>query len=113
MDDTLICPICQSRFFTEQIFSVKTSQYIKRICNISNHFLYILFNKSTQKVELMKFSTDPNFSTYVENDYINSISHIDLMRNSIPMTISCPLIIPDFPNFPILKGIINKYTIIS
>lgn len=111
MIDTLNCPICNNRLknkkFNEHYLHIanNVSNYIERTCKSGmNHSLQFFTEESTKKVHLLKVSLSPNYSRFIEIDYLNSKCRISCLKMGQPEYIELKKIIaPDFPNLSILK----------
>lgn len=120
MDDVLICPICDNKMRTyhlknKQLHSVKkTANYAERLCNGHNHIVQFWADKATKKVDLIKISLKPNYSRFVEIDFVNKKCRIACATEGEYEYIEIPrVLVPDFPHLTELKKIINLFVVFS
>lgn len=111
MDDCLACPICANKLknikFCNKFFSppLSNSNYIIRTCHAGmNHSLQFYFNDDSKLIDFLKISLSPNYSKYIEIDFLNKKSRINCYKNGKHEYISIPKMIkPDFPALTKLK----------
>ncbi len=111
MRDTLHCPICfhQLKSTRAQLKKLananKTAHYIHRTCMGKPHQLSFYSDKTTNRIDWIKFSPNLDYSTFVEISFVNETSIISLYKDSkeIMRIELSELIIPDFPSLENLK----------
>lgn len=116
MDDCVNCPICGNKLRNihllnyNLLFINKISNYTERTCAGINHSLQFWADKSTSKIDLIKFSLNSKYSKYIEIDFFNKKSRLSCWNNSVPYYINFNKIInPDFPNLISLTDKISTY----
>lgn len=111
MRDTFHCPICfhqlkSSRAQLKKLAETnKTAHYIHRTCLGKPHQLSFYTDKTTSKIDWIKFSPNLDYSTFVEIDFVNQNAVIRFFKDSkeyLRVELSEALI-PDFPSLDILK----------
>ncbi len=116
MDDISHCPICRSKLKNQYLedyflwFCNKSDTYIQKTCLNLNHSLQ-LFTNSSNSVDLLKISLTPNFSQYIQIDFVNNISRLEIFspKSKTRENILIPeALIPDFPDCSVLKDKINS-----
>lgn len=121
MDDILRCPICNNKLRTNHLenkllYSLgKTSNYYQRICTKGyNHYFVIYSDKITKKVDLLKLSLNPQYSRFIEINFLNKNCRLTCLKENEPYYIDIDkLIIPDFPDLVKIKEIIGLYIAFS
>ena len=121
MDDTVWCPICESKLrnlkLKDKLYHPigKTSTFIERSCHTGkNHYLQLLTDTITGQVDYLKFSLDPKYSKYIEIKFITNECSLTFVKNGTPQIIEISKIIePDFPDLIKLKQQVNLYAVFS
>ena len=121
MDDMLHCPICGNKFrnshHTRKLLHPvgKTAAYAERICSSGhNHVITIWVDKATKQVDLINLSLKPNYSRFLEMDFVNQKCRITCVKDGEKEYIDIPkMIIPDFPDLTKLKEKVNLYVVFS
>jgi len=117
MNDTLYCPVCNNKLKNKNLPNQKLyavdnqSDYIERTCSSGfNHSLRFFTDKKTKKVHLLKTSISPNYSRFIEIDFLNHKSKISCFKMGESEAININKIIePDFPNLSNLKNKVDVY----
>jgi hypothetical protein len=121
MDDTTRCHICGNRLrnlkLKDKLYHPigKISTFIERSCHKGkNHYLQLVTDIVSGKVDYLKFSLDPKYSKLIEIKYFNDKCNITFVKNNMPQTIEISKILePDFPDLVKLKQQINLYAVFS
>jgi hypothetical protein len=121
MQEIFSCPICNvklqgvSKKKRKLHWVNKTSTYFEKKCvKNHNHSFQCFTDKITGKVDLMKFSLEPDYSKFIEIDYFNQRCRINCLKAGQSYYIDIPGIIePDFPNLEKLKQKVSLYVILS
>jgi hypothetical protein len=111
MDDLLHCPICNNKLRNSHLHNKflhlvsKTSDYVERICaNGHSHFLSFWTDKLTQQVDLLKVSLAPDYSRFIEIDFLNQTSRIIVVQDTNYQYIEVPQVLElDWPELIDLK----------
>lgn len=112
MDDCVNCLICGNKLKNINLKNYnlllinKISNYTERTCAGINHSLQLWSDKSTSKIDFLRFSLDSNYSKFLEIDYVNKKSRLSCWKNSMPKFIYFNKIIE--PDFPKLSNLIDK-----
>jgi hypothetical protein len=121
MDDTLSCPICGNKLKTMHLPNKllhgvgKTANYAERRCSDGhNHIVSFWTDKETKQVDLLKISLKPNYTRFLEIDYINQKCRITCQKDGEYEYIEIPKMIePDFPDLVKLKERVGLYVVFS
>jgi hypothetical protein len=120
MDDVLTCPICGNKMRTSHLKNKllhpvgKTANYAERLCNGHNHIVQFWTDKETKQVDMIKISLKPNYSRFIEIDYVNQKCRITCAKEGEHEYIEIPKMIePDFPDLVSLKERVNLYVVFS
>ena len=120
MDDVLTCPICNKKLRNltsrSYLFPVrKWGNFIERSCvGELNHSIQFYTDTHTSTVDFLKVSLNPNFSRFLEIDFVNQCCRVILLRDNKPVYISIPKMIDlDFPNLVKLKERVALYVTFS
>jgi hypothetical protein len=120
MDDTTLCPICNSKMRTlhqnnKLCYPLnKIYSYIERSCTYGkNHYIQLFSSKETGKVDFIKFALGPRYDKRIEVDFIKSTSKLYLFENTVKIIEIPKLMETDFPNLLKLKQQIKLYCLLS
>lgn len=121
MDDTTLCPVCRSKMRNLNVkgkyshHTGKAANYIERSChNKKNHYVQILTDKETNKVDYVRLSLDPKYSKSIEINFFKGTCTLHLTKDKVTHTISIAKIIePDFPDLIKLKQQVSLYSLFS
>jgi len=79
-----------------------------------NHFFQLFFNKSSLNVDYLRFSINPDYSIYLDLDFVNQKTRITLFEENKPSYIHLnKLLTPDFPKLIQIKKKVSLYTKLS
>jgi len=121
MDDVLSCPICGNKLKTMHLPNKllhavnKTADYAERRCSDGhNHIVCFWTDKATKQVDLLKISLKPNYSRFVEIDYVNQKCRITCQKDGEYEYIEIPrLLIPDFPYLTKLRATVGLFIVFA
>lgn len=120
MEDTLFCPICQTRLRTIRLNNTfvsainKTSTFYERTCVGLNHSLMFYTDKKTKTIDFIKLSLDSKYSKFLKVNFITKTCEIACFKKSEEKIISVPKMLDlDFPNLTQLKEKISIYVTLS
>lgn len=119
MEDTTSCPICGNKLRTISVnthlhFIGKTSDFFERTCSGPGHSVQFFTDKLSKSVDMLKFSLDPKYSSFLEIDYVNNKCRIYCMKKNVIQYIYIPKMVEtDFPNLDKLKERISMYVVFS
>lgn len=116
MQDTLYCPICNSKFknkkiIDEYLYSIDTKgNFIQRVCSSGLNHSILLISNLKKEVVFIKTSLSSNYSKFIEINFINNRSVISCTKNGNRQLIHINKSInPDFPNLSLLISKVNNY----
>jgi len=121
MEDTLACPICGTKLRNNRLLGEfmhvlgKKSNFVERSCSTQfGHSLQFFVDEATGKIDLLKLSLSPQYSRFIEINYVLGKSRISCMKNSQPDYIEIEKILePDFPDLTKLREKVSLYVIFS
>jgi hypothetical protein len=121
MEDTLTCPICGKKLTNLSLKETylamldKKSDFTQRTCTKGlNHNFQLLTDKTTGKVDWIKLALTPQYSRWVEINYITGKSRIACLKEGKPEYLDIDRQLePDFPDLAKLKEKIGIYVIFS
>jgi hypothetical protein len=121
MEDTLTCPICGNKLRNNRLVNEfihlldKTSTFVERSCTAQfGHSLQFFTDTITGKVDLLKLSLTPQYSRFIEINYISGKSRISCLKNSKADYIEIERILePDYPYLLALKEKVGLFVILS
>lgn len=118
MDDTLNCPICGQRMRTINLDNKflhhiqRLGSYVERTCVGMNHTLQIFTNKESDTVDFLNLSLNPQYSRFLQINFIDQKCRINCMKDGESTYIDVPKIIePDFPKLTKLKEKVSLYVV--
>lgn len=93
----------------------KTANYAERRCSDGhNHIVSFWTDKYTKQVDLLKISLKPNYTRFIEIDYVNQKCRITCQKDGEYEYIEIPKMIePDFPDLVKLKERVGLYVVFS
>lgn len=117
MLDTLHCPVCNLKLKNKKLnnyhlHSVNNiSDYFERNCtNGMNHFVQMFTHQKSKEVHFLKTSLAPNFTRFIEIDFLNKKSRISCFKMGQPEYIEVKKIMsPDFPFLNSLKEKVETF----
>jgi hypothetical protein len=110
MEDTLFCPICNNKLRTIKLSNVLS----ERTCTGPNHCLQFKADKNTNKIILLKFSLNSNYSRYIVVDFLKETCQIICLKENIGNYIDIPRLLElDFPNLVSLKEKVGMFIAFS
>lgn len=121
MDDLLCCPICGLNLKTIHLSQKflhpigKTADYAERRCSDGfNHLISLWVDKKTKQVDLVKISLKPDYTRFVEVDFVNQKCRITCQKNGEYEYIEIPKMLElDFPDLTKLKERVSLYVVFS
>ena len=117
MDNTNLCPICEKKLSSTASSKDnldKTASYLERKCANMNHSIVLWVNSITNKIDFIKMSLNPKYSTFIEIDFYNDKCRINCLKNGNPEYINIPkMIYPDFPELVKLKDKVKLFITFS
>jgi hypothetical protein len=123
MDDARLCPICGNKLRSynspaDQILfwiSSKKTKYIERNCTLGhNHTLQMFIDTATNKVDYLKLSINPQYTLFIEINYLAEKCFIVCMKDGERRVIEIDKIIePDFPSLSLLSEKVNLFVVFS
>ena len=121
MDDILRCPICSNKLRSSHRSNYllhpvgKTADYTSRTCSTGHSHVVVLWtDRTTKQVDLLKISLKPNYSRFVEIDYVNRRCRVTCLKDGNYEYIEIPKMIePDFPDLVKLKERVGLYVLFS
>lgn len=120
MNDSVFCPFCGDKFknsYTNNNLPKAiqgNTTYIERVCASINHVVIFYTEKNTLQVDYIIFSIYPNYSVYIEVNFLHKATDIFIYNREFKKEITLPKILePDFPQLTKIKDIINMYLTFS
>lgn len=115
-----MCPICgnklrnRNRKDTYMHSLDKTSNFVQRTCHGTGHFLQLISDGYTKKVDMLIMYLPPTYTRYLEIDFLHKKCRISCMKNGVAEHIDIPkMVYPDFPDLKKLKERIAMYVTFS
>lgn len=118
MDDITNCPICNNFLKNSNVkFLYQTNKmvpYAVRTCTKGfAHTLRLYTDKATSKVDLIEFSISPNYSKFIEINFIKSSTQITIKNNTTSFIHLDKVIFPDFPDLTGLLKQVDTFILLS
>lgn len=121
MEDVRLCPICGKKLTNQQYKQIylamfdKRSDYIQRTCTKgTNHSVQLMVDGYTGQVDLLKLSLNPQYTRWVEINFVTGKSKISCLKNGKPEHMEIDRALePDFPHLIRLKAKVGIYVVFS